>query len=46
MIGTGAILASLTSYLLENQTSSSYLVIIMLLSGILSYSSFFILVLK
>ena len=46
MIGTGAILASLTSYLLENQTSSSYLVIIMLLSGILSYASFFILVLK
>ena len=46
MIGTGAILASLTSYLLEYQTSSSYLVIIMLLSGILSYSSFFILVLK
>ena len=46
MIGTGAILASLTSYLLENQTSSSYLIIIMLLSGILSYASFFILVLK
>ena len=46
MIGTGAILATLTSYLLENQTSSSYLVIIMLLSGILSYASFFILVLK
>ncbi len=46
MIGIGAILASLTSYLLENQTSSSYLIIIMLLSGILSYSSFFILVLK
>ena len=46
MIGTGAILASLTSYLLENQTSSSYLIVIMLLSGILSYASFFILVLK
>ena len=46
MIGIGAILASLTSYLLENQTSSSYLIIIMLLSGILSYASFFILVLK
>ena len=46
MIGTGAILASLTSYLLENQTSSSYLIIIMLLSGILSYTSFYILVLR
>ena len=46
MIGIGAILASLASYLLENQTSSSYLIIIMLLSGILSYASFFILVLK
>ena len=46
MIGIGAILASLTSYLLENQTSSSYLITIMLLSGILSYASFFILVLK
>ena len=46
MIGTGAILALLTSYLLENQTSSSYLIIIMLLSGILSYTSFYILVLR
>ena len=46
MIGTGAILASLTSYYLENQTSSSYLVFIMLLSGALSYTSLYIFVLR
>ena len=46
MIGTGAILASLTSYYLENQSSSSYLVFIMLLSGALSYTSLYIFVLR
>ena len=46
MIGTGAILASLTSYYLENQTSSSCLVFIMLLSGALSYTSLYIFVLR
>ena len=46
MIGTGAILASLTSYYLENQSSSSYLAFIMLLSGALSYTSLYIFVLR
>ncbi len=46
MIGIGAILASLTSYFLENQTSSSYLIIIMLSSGILSLVFLYTLVLR
>ncbi|MFL2801623.1 MAG: multidrug effflux MFS transporter [Paracoccaceae bacterium] len=46
MISTGAILAALASYLLENQNSSFYLVSLMLFSGSLSYISHYVLVLK
>ena len=46
MIGTGAILASFASYVLENHNSSDYLVLIMLSSGILSLVFFYTLVLR
>ena len=46
MIGTGAILASFASYVLENHNSSDYLVLIMLSSGILSFIFLYTLVLR